>query len=581
MQRREQLLAGGLGTAVLLWGGLGLYDSQIGEPLKLKDAQLIQAQQDSSDTRTEWKGLLKSQKLVRDSVHDSLPPRPEDAQRVYLKWVQELAELSHWKAITPNKSLDTRTQLGKIGVRVPVTLTAKARLQEVATFLWHFERTDLLQRVASLELVSPSADGDPEFTVKITLEGVSLSAAQTRTRLFPETELASAVDEKATTIQVSDSAGFLTQPPFRVRIGGEFATVTAVAGKSWTLTRGVDGTQPASHPGNSSVESAPFRAPEPGREAGIASYQQLLERSGFVKPAPLIEFKPRLASDTLPALTRGEPWTAELKVAGWNPAWPAPEFELVKPPVGLKVTPAGKLEWVVPAEAEARDYIVKVIARAGEVAKVETDIRVTLREKNRPPKFDPVTTPLQAFVGLPLTFPVVAKDEDPGTRLTYALAGTVPAGMTIDSSRGTISWTPPETVEVAPLSFQVTATDNGSPGLVATLEIRGQLDDDHAQFTYLTASVDKGESRFAWLHDRLTNTKTVVHVGDAVQASEMAFVIDSIDSEGIAIRTGSARQRVELGQHLRQAKALPAASKTPPPPPVAVPLEKSPDAARE
>ncbi len=215
------------------------------------------------------------------------------------------------------------------------------------------------------------------------------------------------------------------------------------------------------------------------------------------------------------------------------------------------------------------------------MAKVETDIRVTLREKNRPPKFDPVTTPLQAFVGLPLTFPVVAKDEDPGTRLTYALAGTVPAGMTIDSSRGTISWTPEEIVEAASIAFQVTATDNGSPGLVATLEIKGQVNDDHAQFTYLTASVDKTGDRFAWLHDRLTNTKTVIHVGDAVQASEMAFVIDSIDSEGIAIRTGSARQRVELGQHLRQAKALPAASKTPPPPPVAVPLEKSPDAARE
>ena len=572
MERREKLLAGGLGTAVLLWGGLGLYDSQIGEPLKLKDAQLVQAQKDSGDTRTEWKGLLKSQKLVRDSVSDSLPPRPEDAQRVYLKWVQELAELSHWKSITPNKSLDARAQLGKIGVKVPVTLTAKARLADVATFLWHFERTDLLQRVSSLELISPSADGDPEFTVKITLEGISLAAAETRTRLFPETELASAIDEKATTIQVADNAGFLAKPPFRVRIGGEFATVTAVAGKIWTVTRGVDGTQPTAHPGNSNVESAPFRAPEPGREAGIASYKQLLERSGFVKPAPLLEYKPKLASESVPALTRGEPWLAELKVAGWNPTWPAPVYELDKPPAGLKITLEGKLDWVVPPEAEAREYIVRVIARAGEVAKIESDIRVTLREKNRPPKFDPVTTPLRAFVGRPLTYTVTAKDEDPGTRLSYALAGQVPAGMTIDSSRGTISWTPAETVEAAPLSLQVTATDNGAPGLVATLDVRGQVDDDHAQFTYLVAAVDRGESRIAWLFDRLANTKIELHVGDTVKASEMEFVVDSIDSDGIAIRSGSARQRVELGQHLRQAKALPAASKTPPPPPAAVPL---------
>ncbi len=581
MQYREKLLAGGLGGAVLLWGGFGLYDSQIGEPLELKDAQLVQTQQSSRDTSTEWKGLLKSQKLVRDAVHDSLPPRPEDAQRVYLKWVQELAELSHWKAITPNKSLDARTQFGKIGVKVPVTLTAQARLSEVATFLWHFERTDLLQRVASLELLSPSADGDPEFTVKITLEGISLAAAQTRTRLFPETELASAIDDTVPTIHVASSASFLAKPPFRIRIGGEFATVIAVSGKSWTLTRGVDGTKPVAHPGNSSVESAPFRAPEPGREAGIASYKQLLERSGFVKPGPLIEYKPKLASETVPALTRGEPWLAELKVAGWNPTWPDAEFELVKPPTGLKISLAGKLEWVVPAEAEARDYIVKVIARAGEIAKIETDIRVTLREKNRPPKFEPLTTPLRAFVGRPLKFPVVAKDEDAGTRLTYALAGQVPAGMTIDTGRGTISWTPVETVEAAPLSFQVTATDNASPGLVATLEIKGQVDDDHAGLTYLTKCFDDGNSRSAWLHDRLANTKLDIKIGDTVKASEMEFVVDSIDREGIAIRSGAVRQRVELGQHLRQAKTLPAAPTIPPPPPMAVPLEKSPDAARE
>lgn len=572
MEPREKLLAGGLGTAVLLWGGMGLYDSQIGEPLKLKDSELVQVQEDSRTSRSEWKALIKSQKLVRDSVSDSLPARPEDAQRVYTKWVQELAELSQWKAITPNKVADTRTQLGKIGVRVPVTLTAKARLREVATFLWHFERADLLQRVSSLELISPSADGDPEFTVKITLEGVSLAAGESRTRLYPETELASAIDGKATTMQVADSAGFLAQPPFRIRMGTEFATVTAVAGKSWTVTRGVDDTQPSAHAGDASVEYAPFRAPEPGHAAGIASYAQLLERSGFVKPSPKYEFKPKLGSSPLPVLTRGEPWPAELKVDSWNPSWPAPAFELVKPPAGLKVTPAGKLEWVVPAEAEAREYIVRVIARAGEVTKVEADLRVTLREKNRPPKFDRAT-PFTAFVGQPLLFPVVATDEDPGTRLTYALAGTVPAGMTIDASRGTISWTPEETVEAGPLAFQVTATDSGSPGLVATLEVKGQVDDDHAQFTYLVAAVDNGGSRMAWLFDRLANTKIEVRVGDRVKASEMEFVVDSIDSDGIAIRLGTARQRMELGQHLRQGKTLPAAPTTPPPPPLAVPLE--------
>ena len=575
MERREKLLAGGLGSAVLLWGGLGFYDNNIAAPLKDKESQLVQTQQDSRDSLDAWKALIRSQKLVRDSVDDSLPPEGLDAQRVYLKWVLELAELSRWKETTPNKNLDARTQLGKIGVRVPVTLTAKARLSDVATFLWHFERADLLQRVSSLQLTSPSADGDPELTAVITLEGVSLASATPRKRLYAETELASAIDPKATRIQVADSEGFPQTPPFRVRIGNEFSTVTALDGMNWTIQRGVDSTPALAHVGNSSVEHSPFRAAEPGSETGIARYKNLLEKSGFVKPAPLLEYKPKLAATKLPILTRGEPWTAELKVEGWNPRWPAPVYELVTPPTGLKVGPTGKLEWEVPTDTKAGDFKFNVTAKAGEIAKVESEMQLTLREKNSPPTFDPVGK-LQAFVGRPLTFPVVAKDVDPETKLTFALAGTIPAGMTINANTGTLSWTPTETVEAAPVAFQVTATDNGTPPLVSTLEIAGQLEDDHAQYTYLVASVDKGDSRIAWLFDRLANTKTEVHVGDTVKASELEFTIDSINSDGIAIRLGPARMTMELGQHLRQAKALPAASTTPPPPPAAVriPMEK-------
>lgn len=577
MERREKLLAGGLGTAVLLWGGLGFYDNNIKAPLELKEQSLITAEQGIRDSRDQWKAMLKSQKQVRDAVSDSLPPDPQDAQRVYLKWVMELAELSNWKDVKPPATLDPRSQLGKIGVRVPITLTAKARMKDVAAFLWHFERTDLQQRVSAITLSSPASSGDPEFTVVATLEGVSLAEAPSRKRLFPETELNGAIDDKATAIQVTTVEGFPPKTPFRARIGNEFVTVTAAEGKTWTIARGVDQTKPAPHLANASVEYAPFRAPEPGHES-IDSYSALLTRSGFLKPVPLIEFKPKLASTTLPALTRGEPWPAELKVESWSPAWPAPEYELVTPPAGLKLNGA-KLEWEVPAETKAGDYKFKLLAKAGEVTKIETELSVTLKEKNRPPKFDAVAK-LQAFVGRPLSFPVVAKDEDPGTSLTYALAGTIPAGMTIDSRSGTISWTPAETIEAAPVSFQVTATDNGTPAQVTTVDVSGQLEDDHAQFTYLIACVDKGESRIAWLFDRLANTKTELKVGDKVKASDLEFAIEAIDTDGIVLRLPKSRQRLELGQHLRQGQTLPDGPRIPPPPTPAVPIENPMAAAR-
>ena len=569
MQTREKLLVIGLGTAVLLWGGLGFYDNNIAIPLKDKEDQLVQAQKDVRNSMDEWKRLIRLQKLVRDSLSDSLPPDGQDAQRVYLKWVQELAELSHWKDISPNKTLDPRTQLGKIGLRIPVTLTAKASLSDVATFMWHFERTDLLQRVASLQLTSPTPDGNPELTVVVTLEGVSLSTAKPRKRLFPTTELTAAIDAKATQIQVSNADGFPTTFPFRIRIGDEFATVIAIEGQTWTLQRGIDNTNALAHAANIELEYAPIRPLAPEREAGIVSYKQLLEKSGFVKPAPLVEYKPKLASTKLPVLTRGEPWNAELKMEGWNPRWPAPVYELPEAPAGLKIGPSGKLEWEVPASTTAGNYKVKVLAKAGDTTPVQAEIELVLREKNRPPKFDPVAK-IQAYVNRPFTLPVVAKDEDLDTKLTFALAGTIPAGMTIDANSGKIDWTPADTLDPAPIAFQVTATDNGMPPLVSTLEISGQLDDDHAGLTFLTGCVDKGDRRMALLTDRLVSMTSFVGVGDTIKASEMEFIIDSIESDGMVIRSGANRMKLELGEHLRQAKPLPAAPLIPPPPPAAV-----------
>ena len=569
MQTREKLLAIGLGSVLVLWGGMGFYDNNIAAPLKDKEDQLARTHQEYGDSKDNWKRLIQLQKLVRDSINDSLPPDGQDAQRVYLKWVQELAELSHWKEITPNRTLDARTQLGKIGLRIPVTLTAKARIGDVATFMWHFERTDLLQRVASLQLTSPSPDGNPELTVVVTLEGVSLSSATPRKRLFPTTELTAAIDAKANQIQVSQADDFPKTVPFRVRIGNEFALVTAIEGPTWTLQRGIDTTTSLAHVANSVLEYAPIRPLTPEREAGIASYKQLLEKSGFVKPAPLVEYKPKLASDKLPILTRGEPWTAELKIEGWNPRWPAPVYELPEPPAGLKIGPSGKLEWDVPPTTAAGNYKVKVVAKAGDTTPVQSEIEIVLREKNRPPKFDPVAK-VQAYVNRPFTLPIVAKDEDPDTKLTFAMAGTIPAGLTIDASTGKIDWTPAETLDPAPIAFQVTATDNGTPPLASTLEISGQLDDDHAGFTRLTGVVNKGDERVAMLTDLLANMSTYVGVGDSIKASEMEFIIDAIESDAIVIRSGASRMKLELGENLRQTKPLPAAPLTPPPPPAAV-----------
>ena len=48
-------------------------------------------------------------------------------------------------------------------------------------------------------------------------------------------------------IQVQDATHFPTKPEFRVRIGQELLLVTGVAGATWTVTRGIEGTTAADH----------------------------------------------------------------------------------------------------------------------------------------------------------------------------------------------------------------------------------------------------------------------------------------------------------------------------------------------
>ncbi len=68
-----------------------------------------------------------------------------------------------------------------------------------------------------------------------------------------QTTLAAAVTAGATTITVSAVTGFPAGPRFRVRVGDELMLVTAVAGTTWTVTRGAEGTTAAAHAAGDSV----------------------------------------------------------------------------------------------------------------------------------------------------------------------------------------------------------------------------------------------------------------------------------------------------------------------------------------
>jgi N-acetyl-anhydromuramyl-L-alanine amidase AmpD len=92
-------------------------------------------------------------------------------------------------------------------------------------------------------------------------------------------------------------------------------------------------------------------------------------------------------------------------------------------------------------------------------------ISVTVKEVNAPPVLSTIAT--QTINELSqLTVSAVAMDPDaPANSITYSLESGVPAGMTINSVSGAISWAPAEADGPGTYPITVRATDNGSPAL--------------------------------------------------------------------------------------------------------------------
>ena len=105
-----------------------------------------------------------------------------------------------------------------------------------------------------------------------------------------------------------------------------------------------------------------------------------------------------------------------------------------------------------------------VITLANQGATVTT-ASGTLTVANRPPTLDAIG-PQTVVAGTTLKLTAVAHEPDAGQTVSYALAAGAPAGASINSATGVISWLPAQGPSTA--SFTVVATDSGSPALSAS-----------------------------------------------------------------------------------------------------------------
>jgi hypothetical protein len=103
-----------------------------------------------------------------------------------------------------------------------------------------------------------------QFRLYINVSASLLNNKSNSLSYSARTILSSPINANATTITVTSTASFPSSIPFGVRIDDEVMIVTAMAGTSWTVTRGVDGTTATPHANaalvvyNSAILDLPF-----------------------------------------------------------------------------------------------------------------------------------------------------------------------------------------------------------------------------------------------------------------------------------------------------------------------------------
>ncbi len=560
-KQRTKILGGALAAIV----GVGFVGPAVWNSVMspVTDARARLAAAESNLEKEELKEL--ELMVARDHIElaqmASLPPNMDDAQRLYQEWITNLAIQCRFTLNSVDRG--RKQALPDRYNSVTVDVKAETDLEGLGRFLHLFDQADLVHRLERLTVKSTGTQGNPRMEVTFTANGLSVAGTPARLELFARSELSDALPADATQFTIANAEDFPKKTPFLVRVGTEMIRVKSAEDNLWTVERGIEGSTPVEHAADSVVQHYPVAWDK--QDSSFDRYAGLLASSPFTKPTPPHKYEPKLAAVSDRTIAPGEEVSMTAKIDDLNTDIGTPQFDLDSDVDGLAIDPqTGDIKWQTSADTEPGEYKATVLAtqKNNDGLKLSKEFTVTVKLPNNAPTLK-VPSDVVVVLGREFVQPVIAEDDGPAEKLTFAFDGdTVPDGLAIDATSGVIKWQPPATFTPGEYTVQVKVTDGGDPAKSATAPVTLKVKDDSAVMTYLTGAVSRDGVMEAWFYNRGANKHHKLQIGERLQIDEMDSEVVEIDKRAVELRDEKGLWLLTLGKNLRERELLEAAPST-------------------
>jgi hypothetical protein len=559
MNLREKILAGAAGAVVLGWMMSSTLYSWFLQPFDDVNFKIRGLNTEIKKLDDDEFKLIKAQSGLRDARAISLPPDPLDAQRIYQRWLTDLATLTQFKdlKVVPNR----RINKANVYVAVQVTIDGTATLEQLASFLYLFERVNLLHRVTEISVESKNPNEESPLTVHIIAEGLSVAKSTPRESIFPRIKLMKPVTAKDVTMTIDPKQVLPLKAPFHVIVGQEIMVVTQVDTGLLSIQRGQERTVATEHDTDHLVELMPWRAADEKNAVAMkdwSAYKKLLSQNPFVKyraPEAVIVKKPKLKALNDISVNQGTAIHQVIGIDDWKPELgPANITVTGELPEGLKLIPEkNEFVWEDTAKVTPGSYPVSLVvtSKTDPEVNLKGSFRITIKGVNYPPVIEQPNM-LTTYPEQPYNLYLKATDPDANQKLTYAITDSKIPNTTIDATTGVLKITPPKDLPLGTYSITVTATDDGNPPTSSSIAINVPVSDDAARQTFLVANILDDQKKMIWLYNRLDNQRYELKELDLFSVADLFGGVARIEYDYAILVIDGVGYRIQTGQNMRE-----------------------------